>query len=784
MRTKQTITIDGDLNDSAWKTAPVATDFVEHRPNFGAKEGHNSRTEIKLLYDDEAIYIAGYCYEPKDSISTDLVGRDAIGANDFVGILFDTYSDKINGFGYYVTPLGEQYDAKYSSQGEDGSWNSVYTTVAKIVNDGWTFEMKIPYSAIRFSSKGKQNWGLNITRRRKRTGQQFFWSSTDPKVNGLFNQAGQWTGIENIKVPVRLSFSPYFSTYSNYYPYNQSGIKNWSSSVNGGMDVKYGINQSFTLDLTLIPDFGQVQSDNQVLNLSPFEVKYNENRTFFTEGTDLFSKGNLFYSRRIGGSPIHGYGDLQPGEKVLKDPSETKLINAIKVSGRTSSGFGVGVLNAITSTQYAVIEDSTQKQRKVETSPLTNYNIMVFDQALKHNSSISFINTSVWRSGADYDANVAAALWDIYDKNVNYNFSGKVGVSQLIGYTKDNKNLNGYNHNISFGKTKGNLNWNISQSLADDKYQQNDLGYFTNNNYFNQDAYIGYKWLKPKSFYQNLYFNFSTGISQRFTPRSTQYGYISTNVNGQFKNLWNGGVEFNWTSTEHDFYEPRKGGYVFVRPYNFNPGFWINTNYAKKFAVSANGNVTITPKYDGKALRLNLSEQYRFNNKLTIGSSVNLNYSNRNVGFATIDNNDNSIIGIRDRRTVENLFTIKYNFNNKMGINFRARHYWSKVTYIGYYKLTQNGDLNPSSFTATNANNPNNNVNFFNIDMTYTWQFAQGSFINIVWKDASQIFDHEVQQQYFKNFSNTWKEPQANSFSLRVIYYLDYLSIKKNGKKV
>ncbi len=164
------------------------------------------------------------------------------------------------------------------------------------------------------------------------------------------NQEGDLTGIEKVTPPVRLSFYPYLShSYVNHYPYNTPGIKNTAISVDGGMDVKYGINESFTLDMTLVPDFGQVQSDNQILNLTPFEVKYKENRPFFTEGTELFNKGNLFYSRRVGGQPINysaAYDDLKPGETVVKNPTETRLYNATKLSGRLASGLGIGVFNA------------------------------------------------------------------------------------------------------------------------------------------------------------------------------------------------------------------------------------------------------------------------------------------------------------------------------------------------------------------------------------------------------------------------------------------------------
>jgi len=186
-RTTGKIKIDGVLNDEAWKLAPIATDFVEWRPSFGLKEDPANRTEIRILYDNEAIYISGYVHETSvDSITKELVGRDVVGVNDFVGIIFDTYHDKINGFGYYVTPLGEQFDAKYSSDGEDGSWNSVYETNSKIVNDGWVFEMRIPYAAIRFSNKKIQDWGINITRRRNKSGKQLMWNPVDPKIGGNF----------------------------------------------------------------------------------------------------------------------------------------------------------------------------------------------------------------------------------------------------------------------------------------------------------------------------------------------------------------------------------------------------------------------------------------------------------------------------------------------------------------------------------------------------------------------------------------------------------------------
>jgi hypothetical protein len=435
-RTTATLKIDGALEEAAWKEAAPATGFIEMRPTAGKLEDSANRTVVYLLYDNTSVYIGGYCYErTRDSVSKELAGRDQVGSNDFIGVIIDTYHDKINASGFYVTPLGEQYDAKYSNSdnGEDDSWNAVWDSEARLYADGWSFEMRIPYSALRFSTAATQTWGLNIIRRRQKTGQQVSWNFVDPKVNGFINQEGVWRGLENIQSPLRLSLSPYFSTYVNHYP--QGTGKNWTSSVNGGLDLKYGISPAFTLDVTLVPDFGQVQSDNQVLNLTPFEVKYNENRPFFTEGTELFSKGNLFYSRRVGSTPLHywdvqdtagSYPHINGNEHFLKNPSESKLVNATKISGRTKKGLGIGFFNAITQPMRAEVEDGTKNRRKIETAPLTNYNIIVFDQTLKNNSAVSFINTNVLRNGADYDANVSAALFNINDKK-----TGIAGMASL-----------------------------------------------------------------------------------------------------------------------------------------------------------------------------------------------------------------------------------------------------------------------------------------------------------------------------------------------------------------
>ncbi|MEY2918091.1 MAG: hypothetical protein RIS73_1805 [Bacteroidota bacterium] len=797
-RISKSLKIDGILDEPEWKTTQVADKFTALRPTPFVPENPANKSEVYFLYNDEGLYIGGYFHEDKkDSIASELIGRDGFGNNDFVGVIFDTYNDKINGFEYFVTPLGEQMDAKQApnqnGNSEDFSWNAVWQSGAKIHNDGWSFEIFLPYSAIRFGKKKVQDWGLNIVRKRQKSGQQLFWQSIDPTANGFLTQEGMLTGLTDIKPPLRLQFSPYFSTYVNHYPYNQADLKNWNTKVNGGMDVKVGLNQAFTLDMTLIPDFGQVQSDKRVLNLTPFEVKYDENRTFFTEGTELFNKGNLFYSRRIGGQPIH-YWDVEGGnESIIKNPQQSKLVNATKISGRTQKGLGMGVLNAVTKPQFALIENNNKEQRKIETDPLTNYNVFVLDQTMKHNSSISFVNTNVWRAGKDYDANVSAFLFDLNDKKNKWNVGGSASVSNVLG--KDGKNTTGYSHSIYFGKTSGKFNFNISQELYDSKYDKSDLGYFTNNNTIDNSIYMGYSWIKPKKWFNRLRLNFNSYYSRLVTPIDLlkrkemmyQNGGGNVNMNGQTKKLWFVGTNVNWGYNYNDFYETRVPGRVFKNKGRIGIGVWWNSNESKKLSWGGEVFTGTGGVFNRKSISPTLFGKIRFSSKFSIDNSLSLEFHKNNPGWAAIKYsgagplNDTIIFSRRDLRTVENTLGFKYNFNNKMGITLKARHYWSKVSPQQFYELNKFGDMTTPSVPFTK--NVNQNYNYLSADLVYTWQFAQGSFINVVWKNIGESFNRDFEKNYFSNLDKTISGSQANSFSIRVIYFLDYLTARKQLAK-
>ncbi len=779
--------IDGDLNDACWQNIPAASNFITLSPEYGKPE--SQKTEVRVTYDDQAIYIGAYMYDNQPSlIKRQLSQRDATDAladNFIVG--FDTYDDGLNGYRFLVTAAGVQLDEKGSpSNAHDVSWDAVWQSAVDIKSDGWVCEMKIPYSAIRFPSKPLQDWGMQFGRNITREGELDLWSPVDPKVAGIINQWGKLKGLENIKPPLRLSFSPYFTAGYQVTPVNYDPAEYASNKLlSGGMDVKYGVNESFTLDATLIPDFGQVQSDNVVLNISPFETKFDEKRPFFTEGTELFNQDNrgntsqLFYSRRIGGTPLHYYdagNDVQEGETLIRNPSETKLYNATKFSGRNNHGLGIGILNAVTRVTYAEIKnEETGEVRTVETNPLSNYSVIVFDQTLKNNSKISFENTNVMRSGSAPDANVGSIHYDIRNKANSLEAVGFGNLSMV--FNEGSKPATGGYYQVSLNQTKGKFNPWFWHELITDEYDQNDLGILYYNNQMTNGAGFNYNNQELK---KGPFYNISGWYSLNYKTLVKPLVYEEWETNGgmyvTFKNFWSGGVSlYSKPFWYYDYYEPRVEGRKFYHnPFAYSSA-WINSDYRKNISVSVSAGYGDAPGAGNPFFDGSIAPTITVNDHFSIGYELYLSSDHGTESFVDIDADDDIIFGTRNTATVSNNLRLRYTFNPKMNISFRARYYWSKVNWTEYYLLNEDGTLGDTEYSG------NNDINFnaFNIDAVYAWEFAPGSYLNVIWKNNIQQYDDLGMDTYFDNVGKTFQTPQTNGLSIKLIYYLDYLALRK-----
>lgn len=767
--------IDAVLDDSCWMNIAIATDFIQTEPNPGLAS--NVKTEVKLVYDNAAIYICAMMYDPHpDSILCELSKHDNVffGPNaDAFGLLIDAYQDGQNGVFLGVTTCNVQTDTKVSDPDNfDDSWNVAWESKVKITDVGWVAEMRIPYSILRFPKKDVQEWAINFARQMRRWNEFSNWNPVNPNEQGFIHQSGILKGISNIESPLRLSFSPYVSSlYSNYDESN-------SFAINGGADVKYGINESFTMDMTLIPDFGQVRSDDKVLNLSPVETRYDEQRSFFTEGIEIFNRSNIFYSRRIGGEPLgFGYSDYlaDSNEVITKNPSSSQLYNATKISGRTKSKLGIGFLNATTASTFAIANDTfSGEERKIMTDPLTNYNVFVLDQALKNNSYVSLTNTNVTRDGNWYDANVTGTQFKLNNKANKWSVNGNACVSQLF-YPDSAQPELGILYRATIQKISGSYQNELTFRVKDKKYNPNDLGYLERNNeaavFFNQS----YNIFKP--FWKIIKMTNDLGIDYYMLnePRSFAKLNIDWSTDINFKNYFTWGFTFGIRPVRYyDFYEPRVDGRYYQMPTCYDIGTYFSSDSRKRFGLSGKINDMPFNQRNRNKLMWFLSPRFRFSDKFNLFYVYDTETHFDDVGWADMLN-DTIIFGVRDRRDVINTLEANYIFTSTMSLSFRARHYWSQVKYKSYFELNDNGK------EAATLYNQNNDINFnaVTIDMIYTWQFAPASEFNFVWKNAIFTKGSQLINDYVDNFNNTFESPQLNSFSIKILYYLDYQKLKK-----
>jgi hypothetical protein len=779
-RVHETIKVDGVLDEESWGKAIPANDFFQYEPFNGSFP--SERTEVKVLYDNNAIYIGATLYDDDpNKIYKELGKRDNSDnlRSDAFSILISPYNDGINYLEFIISSSGVQTDIRRTGNSSDRSWDAVWQSSVSFNEKGWVVEIKIPFSALRFSSKTNGNWGLNFRRLIKRYNEWSSWNPIDNSISGIVNQSGELSGIKDIRTPIRLSFSPYISTYVEKHPDNQKP----SYRFNGGMDLQFGISESFTLDMTLIPDFGQVKSDDKVLNISPFEVMYGEQRPFFKEGMDMFQKGGIFNSRRIGQSPkgfSEPYRNLTINEIVTNNPQETSLINASKITGRTSKGLGVGFLNAITSSTWANILDTvTLAQRKFLTQGFTNYNMTVLDQTLRNNSYVSLANTNLFIPEQDYVANVSATDFVLRNKGNRYALYGKGVLSQI---SKQDYNL-GYKYSVGFDKTSGNFLYSLWTNTESKTYNPNDMGYLQKANEFSNGAAISYKIYKP--FW--IFLNWTGIVGGSYYMLQEPMAYTSSNLYFNIRTVYAKtyhafGVEF-WMDPKEirDYNEPRVEGRMVVRSPRKSASFWTSSDYRKPLAIDTRAGYWKAEKMGQENWYASFSPRVRVSDNIFLVYQIRQDYDKNNIGYVSRSNDSQTIyMGLRDVSTLTNTIDGLYSFSANSFLNLRIRHYWRWLDYSTYHTLNTDGSL---SVPIVNSGfNKNTNYNTFNIDLTFQWSYAPGSLLSIVWKNDISLYDNKVRSNYFDNLGGLLDQSQTNSISLRMLYFLDYNTVRSMRK--
>jgi len=378
IKTANAPSIDGNLDDSIWASVEWGSDFIEVDPDENTEP--SVQTKFKILYDQKHLYIALKALDPEPETITNRLSRRDGFVGDRINVLIDSYHDLRTGFLFTVTAAGVRGDEFITDNGDnvDESWNPIWSTKALIDDEGWSAEMKIPLSQLRFSNDSNQLWGLNVTRQYFKKNEFSAWNRIPVGTAGWVSEAGELVGLKNIKPQKQIEIQPFIVTKLDSYeaeagnPYADGNDFN----LNAGLDAKIGITNDLTLDVTINPDFGQVESDPAAINLDGFEIFNRDQRPFFVENKNIFdyrfadNRNNLFFSRRIGRSPqVH---PETPDGTFTDQPQNTTILGAAKFSGKTKNGWSIGVLESMTSKEFTEVSTNGNTSEYLA-EPFTNY---------------------------------------------------------------------------------------------------------------------------------------------------------------------------------------------------------------------------------------------------------------------------------------------------------------------------------------------------------------------------------------------------------------------------
>lgn len=763
--------IDGNLSDAIWQNITPSGNFNMYQPGNEGIIPAQFQTEVKMAYNDKAVYIAAYLYDPDpDKILKQFSQRDDVFAQaDRLAVAINTYNDGINETRFYITSAGTIGDSRVSSNTQDFGYNVVFSCKISYDEKGWYAEFEIPYNALRFPEKEVQNWSINFYREIKTRNETHTWSFINNSIGKETQYNGYVEGVRNIDPPVRLTL----------FPFTQGLVTTFGdeteTNLTAGLDIKYGLSDSFTLDATLIPDFGQAAFDNVILNLGPFEQTFGENRQFFSEGTELFNKGGIFFSRRIGNAPT-GSLDLTDQEKAIENPGRTKLLNAIKVSGRTEGNLGIGVLNTITGKTKAIIQDTiTGTIRELVVEPTSNYNVAVLNQQFNDNSSISLINTNVTREGSFRDANVSAFAFDVADTGNRFRTSGRAIVSNV---NESDGFKTGFSSELDIFRIKGNFRYRVGHDFANTTYDINDLGVNFTNNYNNFVAGASYEIFEPTEIFNRYRFSV-TAIHRRLYKPSVQ-----TRNDYEFDTFFFTvkrfafGVNGSYSTENSDYFEPRVDGKFVIFPASFGGRAFISTDYRKKFAYDIGIGGRKAFEDPRQSYFIDFSPRYRFSDRFAMIFASELLVNNKIFGY--IDNtNEDVFFGQRDITSIENAITASYNFDPFKAIDLRFRNFWSTADYSDniFFILNDDGTKDVTAYDIS-ENNPNTNFNIWNLDVSFRWRFAPGSEASLLYRN--QIFNvtEMAQLGYTESLENLFDQDKQHTVSLRITYFIDFNNVK------
>ena len=800
--------IDGKLDEPIWKKVEWEGDFTQREPYEGKEP--SQKTAFKILYDDKNLYVGIRAYDTEPGkIVKRLSRRDNLDG-DSVDINIDSYHDLRTAFSFQVNAAGVKGDEAITEDGDnwDSTWDPIWYVKTSVDEKGWVAEMKIPFSQLRFAKKESHVWGLQCTRQLFRKQEQSLWQFIPKDSPGWVHRFGELHGLHSIKSGRRIEITPYAVGNVQRFPVEEGNpfATGKSHRVAGGVDGKIAVTSDLTLDFTINPDFGQVEADPSEVNLTAFETYFNEKRPFFIEGRNIlnfqimggdgsFSWDNLFYSRRVGGTPHH-YPDTEDDE-YLDFPVNTSILGAFKLTGKTKSGLSIGILESLTTKENAEI-DFLGDLRSEAVEPLTNYFLMRLQKDYKqgdtiigamltatnrsiNDSSLNFLHKAAYTGGFDF-----FHTWKkkTYYLNLKTVFSHVRGDKEAILNTQESSqryfqrpdathisvdpertSLTGHGGTLSFGKGgKGHLRFSSGVTWRSPGLELNDMGYLRTADRIMQWVWAAYRIWKPFAIFKTFNINANQWKGWDFSGENIFNGG-NFGIYGQFKNSWDYSVGANRQGASISS-SALRGGPSLRYPGGWNEWISLSTDSRKAFSFNLGTGIYRGDDNSESGQSIWFGVTYRPGSSLSISATPNIDYYKSVLQYVdTIEfgTDQRYIFASIDQKTIGITIRLNYSITPELSIQFYGQPFISAGKYISFKHITEpraalfadRYHLYPDNQIRYDSDdeffyidedldgnadysfeNPNFNFLQFRSNLVVRWEYFPGSTVYLVWSQG------------------------------------------------
>jgi hypothetical protein len=810
--------VDGDLSDAAWQNAPEFTDFTQHDPIDG--EPATLRTSVRIVYDDDAIYFGFYLTDPHRP-SAPLMRRDSFSMqSDFLSINLDPAFDRLSGNAFTITPANVQTDSVlFNDIGEDGSWDGVWDSATKMVGDGWTAEVRIPFSQLRFPNRPVHTWGVNITRRTVHNNEWARIVNTKKGETGFVSHFADIVGLEGIYRGRPLEIVPYAVARSDFQsqidpddPFTESNAQDFD----GGVDLKYALNSSLTLTGTINPDFGQVEVDPAVVNLSQFETFYPEKRPFFTEGVNIFrfddtpapshfnffSSPQVFYSRRIGRQP-----QVIPNSQFAEYPSSTTILGAAKVTGKLPGGWSIGVLDALTSDEDVRYVDAGGSIARSEAEPMTNYFVSRITKAIGDGSRIGILATSVERdlpdelsmlrssamtAGLDGYTSFRQKSWVLEGSLVGSRVEGSARAIELtqaspaqqfqrpdaghVEFDPSRTSLDGWGGRAMLSKTTGKWRPNVQVRAYAPGYETNDIGFMQRSDMISAHALMQYVNQDPSKHFRDKNVWFGTWQNSNFDGDVMERGLFADHF-ATLSNYWNYRASL-FLTTEGVDDRITRGGPLVETPASWSSDLSISSDERKNFTYGlwASLNGSEDDSYS-RTIGLDLTVLPMPNLRLSLSPALSRSFDHAHFVTSSADQTATGTFGRRyifselDQRSFEIGTRVDWTLRSNLSFQLYLQPFIAAGDYHDARSLVaaSTRDFDPYAGSVSDRN-----FNFRSVrgSAVSRWEFRPGSALYVVWNenraDVAPIGDFRLG----RDLKAIPDAPSDDVFLIKVSYWI------------